>query len=345
MFSEKRNFNGRVGHWDTSNVTNMISMFSGASTFNQPIGGWNTSKVTDMSYMFSGASDFNQPIGGWNTSKVTDMCTMFYRADAFNQPIGGWNTSKVTNMGSMFYLARAFNQPIGDWNTRSVTTMRRMFGGARAFNQPIGGWDTSKVSKVSMYDMFGGASAFNQDLSPWIRGRSIDFTREFVLDTVKWNITRTVEHLRLPVIFDGIIQQSFDVRSVTMLRIIRGSYPQYRVDNRHYNRLIRLFYGTGGFYGTDVSPEEKRRVIRLLDFIRREDMRNPPNKRYRLNQTTKNNIKTLDQETMNQKTRVAALRGLDRLPRELRHKIMYDAGLVRFPETWLNGRVHGNGLR
>jgi len=241
----------------------------------------------------------------------------------------------------MFSGARAFNQDIRRWNTSSVTNMRYMFFKACAFNQDISRWNTSSVTNMS--SMFYGACAFNQDLSPWIRGRSIAFIRDFVANCVGWNITKTVENFNLPDIFDRM--PSFDVRSVTMLRIIRGSYPQYRVDNRHYNRLIRLFYGTGGFYGTDVSPEEKRRVIRLLDFIRREDMSNPPNKRYRLNQNARNWKVLADVIKGRQRTtQVAALRGLDPLPRELRHKIMYDAGLVRFPETWLNGRVHGNGL-
>jgi len=267
------------------------------------------------------------------------MSFMFYGARAFNQPIGGWDTSRVTDMQYMFSGARAFNQDIGRWNTGNVKCMNNMFRRAASFNQPIGGWNTSHVTH--MQSMFDGDYTFNQDLSPWIRGRSIAFIRDFVHYCVSWNITKTVEKLILPDIFDRM-PFSFDVRSVKMFRIIRDSYPQYRIYNSQYNRLILLLY----MYETDemLSPEEKRRVIRLLDFIRREDMRNPPNKRYRLTKKTRNVIKRADSQK-NQKTQVAALRGLDRLPRELRHKIMYDAGMVRFPETWLNGRVHGNGLR
>ena len=58
---------------DTSNVTNMRSMFEDAESFNQPIGNWDTSRVTDMAWMFMGASSFNQPIGNWDTSNVTNM--------------------------------------------------------------------------------------------------------------------------------------------------------------------------------------------------------------------------------------------------------------------------------
>ncbi|WP_434343716.1 BspA family leucine-rich repeat surface protein [Mycoplasma sp. 06067-C1-B144P-99-0482-3] len=82
--------------WDTSNVTNMRSMFIYAEKFNQPIGNWNTSNVTNMKRMFYGAKNFNQPIGNWDTSNVTNMEFMFYRADAFNQDISNWNVNNVT---------------------------------------------------------------------------------------------------------------------------------------------------------------------------------------------------------------------------------------------------------
>jgi surface protein len=45
--------NPNIAHWDTSNVTNMRSMFWGATVFNQSIGEWDVSNVTDMQFMFS----------------------------------------------------------------------------------------------------------------------------------------------------------------------------------------------------------------------------------------------------------------------------------------------------
>ena len=46
---------GIIGLWDTSNVTDMESMFNGADSFNQDIGLWDSSNVTDRERMFSGA--------------------------------------------------------------------------------------------------------------------------------------------------------------------------------------------------------------------------------------------------------------------------------------------------
>jgi surface protein len=197
MFRNCTVFNGAIGNWNTSAVTDMSNMFYAASAFNQNIGSWDTSAVTNMAYMFYYAIAFNQDIGSWNTSSVTNMSNMFYVAIAFNQDIGSWNTSSVTTMGQMFQNAIAFNQDIGswdtgavttmaimfhvasafnnggsatinNWNTSAVTNMDRLFLSAIAFNQDIGSWNTGAVTNMSQ--MFRGASAFNQDLSGMVTG-------------------------------------------------------------------------------------------------------------------------------------------------------------------------------
>ena len=131
---DSTSFNGDIGYWDTSSVTDMRYVFYDVTVFNQDIGGWDTSSVTNMSDMFSSAWAFNQDIGDWDTSSVTNMFNMFDFATAFNQDIGGWDTSNVTNMQLMFADSTAFNQDIGGWNTSSVTSMDRMFASAIAFN-------------------------------------------------------------------------------------------------------------------------------------------------------------------------------------------------------------------
>ena len=165
-------FNGAIGNWNTSAVTNMADMFNGASAFNQNIGGWNTGAVTAMNSVFRDASSFNQDIGSWNTSAVTNMSFMFRGASTFNQDIGNWNTSAVTNMGNMFQVASAFNQNIGGWNTGAATSMLEMFRDATVFNNggsaSINNWNTAAVT--NMQSMFLGTSSFNQDIGSWNTG-------------------------------------------------------------------------------------------------------------------------------------------------------------------------------
>ncbi|CAN1505324.1 Bacterial surface protein 26-residue repeat [Paracoccaceae bacterium] len=156
---DSTSFNGDIGYWDTSSVTDMRYMFYDVTVFNQDIGGWDTSSVTNMSYMFSSAWAFNQDIGDWDTSSVTNMFNMFDFATAFNQYIGGWDTSGVASMGGMLKNATVFNQDIGGWDTSNVTNMQLMFADSTAFNQDIGGWNTSSVT--DMVRMFASAIAFN----------------------------------------------------------------------------------------------------------------------------------------------------------------------------------------
>ena len=50
----------------------MYGMFNYTTSFNQPLNNWNTSNVTNMSSMFVG-TPFNQDISNWNVSKVTEF--------------------------------------------------------------------------------------------------------------------------------------------------------------------------------------------------------------------------------------------------------------------------------
>lgn len=195
-----------IGTWNTSNVTNMQSLFSAAYAFNQNIGSWNTTSVTDMTAMFASANAFNQNIGSWNTSNVTKMTSMFLFAYSFNQNIGTWNTSSVTDMTSMFDRAHSFNQDIGAWNTGNVTNMSKMFQGdnplgpigtTHPFNQDIGGWNTSNVTNMSF--MFYKAINFNQNISNWntsaVTNMSNMFTgaENFNQNIGSWNTSNTTD--------------------------------------------------------------------------------------------------------------------------------------------------------
>lgn len=230
-------FNADISHWDTSNVTNMASMFYGATSFNQPIGHWDTSQVANMRGMFSGAENFNQPINDWDVSGVFEMESMFEGASNFNQSLNNWDISNVWNLGNMFaeahafngdisnwdlssvvstaamfYNARAFNQPLDSWNTFWVNDMSMMFSGAESFNRPLNNWDVSNVINMSM--MFYGASAFNQDLNNWdtslVNNMEMMFAEApaFNGDVSSWNtvnVTRMSHMFNNASSFDGAI--------------------------------------------------------------------------------------------------------------------------------------------
>ena len=152
-------FNGDISSWDTSNVTNMSSMFYGCSSFNQDISSWDTSNVTDISSMFVNCNVFDQDIGDWDTSNVTKMYLMFYGCNVFDQDISSWNTSNVTDMSQMFQTAFKFNKDISSWNTSKVTSMSAMFYGCNTFNQDLSEWCVQHISSTP--------SNFNSNASAW----------------------------------------------------------------------------------------------------------------------------------------------------------------------------------
>jgi surface protein len=172
-------FNGAIGNWNTSDITDMLYTFGDATAFNQPIGSWNVGNVTRMTNTFLYASSFNQNIGNWDVSKVTEMARMFDQSPFNNggsPDINNWRPISCSDFTSMFANC-PFNQPIGNWplSASNITSMRNMFNGAIAFNQNIGSWDVSKVtgttSTTGFYRMFLGATNFNNsgsaDINNW----------------------------------------------------------------------------------------------------------------------------------------------------------------------------------
>jgi surface protein len=111
------NFNGAIGNWNVSSVTDMLQTFDSATAFNQPIGTWNVSNVTTMNEMFGNAIAFNQDIGNWNVSNVANFTSFMlgktapnYSAANLDSIYNGWSSRPVQpnlsiNFGSIKYTA------------------------------------------------------------------------------------------------------------------------------------------------------------------------------------------------------------------------------------------------
>jgi len=92
-------------YFDTSNVTNMASMFSSCRSLTSiDLSNFNTSKVTNMSYMFSGCSSLtNLDLSHFDTSNVDNMLAMFRNCSSLiSLDLSSFDTSNVTNMTNMF---------------------------------------------------------------------------------------------------------------------------------------------------------------------------------------------------------------------------------------------------
>ena len=132
------NFNGRIGHLNTTRVTRMVRTFHSNPAFNQPLATWDVSSVKDASEMFYDARSFDQPLDAWRFGALRDARGMFRGAVSFNRPLGSWDVPKVRVMDHMFCGALSFNQPL--WDVTSVDSAQRMFENTPSFNQRLDGW-------------------------------------------------------------------------------------------------------------------------------------------------------------------------------------------------------------
>ncbi len=164
---------------DTSNVTNMRSMFNhtgySSTVFTLDLGdNFDTSKVIDMCAMFANAGESSQSFtldlgDNFDTSNVTNMASLFSRtgfySTVFTLNLGNkFDTSNVTNMNEMFlytgYSSPIFTLNLGDnFNTSNVTDMWGMFQStgrsSTVLTLDLGDkFDTSKVT--NMGHMFNG---------------------------------------------------------------------------------------------------------------------------------------------------------------------------------------------
>ena len=121
---------------DTSNVTNMGSMFGECSALTSlDVSSFNTSSVINMNYMFGYCSALTSlDLSGFNTSSVTDMSQMFGNCTSLTSlDVSSFNTSSVTDMSQMFGNCSGLTSlDLSSFNTSNVTEMRAMFRGCSA---------------------------------------------------------------------------------------------------------------------------------------------------------------------------------------------------------------------
>ena len=167
LFNEIESENFTFNRFNTSNVTNMSSMFSISKGLNvDDLINFDTSNVVNMSSMFS-SSDINEiNLSNFDTSKVTDMSEMFYICgDLLSINLSNFDTSNVTSMYKMFSgCASLTTLDLSNFVTSNVTSMLMMFSGSNINEINLSNFDTSNV--VNMSKMFSDCSKLTSlDLS------------------------------------------------------------------------------------------------------------------------------------------------------------------------------------
>ena len=138
---------------NTSNVTNMSSMFSSNNSLETiNISNFNTSKVTTMSSMFNTVPKLKSiDVSSFDTSNVTSMYYMFANCNSVKEfNLRNFNTSKVTDMyGMIFNCYSATSVDVASFDTSKVTTMYGFFYGCKNLTSiDLTSFNTSKVTNM-----------------------------------------------------------------------------------------------------------------------------------------------------------------------------------------------------
>ena len=191
---------------DTSNVTNMSSMFSGCTNLTS-IPELDTSNVTDMGEMFFDCSSLTT-IPELDTSNVTNMSSMFSGCTNLTT-IPKLNTSNATNMSIMFFgctnlttipeldtsnatsISNMFNgctnlTTIPELDTSNVTNMASMFFGCTNLTT-IPELNTSNVTNMSI--MFNGCSSLSNE--------TLNNILQMLINATSYTRTKTLKYIGL----------------------------------------------------------------------------------------------------------------------------------------------------
>ena len=137
------------------NSSNLFKTFSAIKTINFD-NNFDTSNVTNMQSMFTDCRNLEElDLSRFDTSNVTTMHTMFYYCENLKKlNISNFNTSKVINMRAMFgYCANLNILNLSSFDTSAVIDMSYMFEHCNSLTTlDLSNFNTSKVT--TMYGMF-----------------------------------------------------------------------------------------------------------------------------------------------------------------------------------------------
>ena len=138
---------------NTSNVTDMSSMFSGCNILSSiDLSNFNTSMVTDLSFMFKECKNLSSlDVSHFDTSNVTKMTYMFYLCSGLTSlDLSNFNTSKVTNIQGMFRgCSNLTSLNVSHFDTKNVTDMRDCFYEcAKLTSLDLSHFDTNNVTTM-----------------------------------------------------------------------------------------------------------------------------------------------------------------------------------------------------
>ena len=144
-------------NFDTSNYTNMTSMFRDCSSLTSlDLSSFNTSKVTNMNNVFFNCNSLTSlDLSNLNTGKVTYMGYMFYHCSSLTSlDLSNLNTGKIKDINGMFsYCTSLTTLNLSNWNTASVTNMSFMFDSCSKLTNLTLGTNWAINSRIDSFDL------------------------------------------------------------------------------------------------------------------------------------------------------------------------------------------------
>ena len=149
MFTESQTTSIDTSSFDTSNVTNMYSMFLGCTSLTElDVSGFDTHNVTNMGQMFNACTSLTElDLSSFDTFKVTSIGNMFTGCSGLTKiDLSTFNTSNVTSFGAMFANCSNLTEiNISGFDMRKVSSFCSTAGGFFS--------STTSLKKINMSNM------------------------------------------------------------------------------------------------------------------------------------------------------------------------------------------------
>ena len=255
---------------DTSNITNMGSMFSQCTVLTDVnVADWNTSKVTNMDWMFLWCNSLsNLDVSRWNTSNVTNTNRMFENCFLLsNIDVSRWNTSKMNNVSGMFNGCKSLTSlDLSGWDTSSISKVwDSNNGGTGLFMDCENLVDlklpknfiTSKVTDIS--DMFNGCKKLTSlDLSGWDTSNITEMNNLFknsgikIIDISNWNLSS--------------LKVSTDKWQIGFRDMFKDSQCEtIKLPNMNFGKDVKYGFGELSYLKSFYAPELVNTNITIVD--------------------------------------------------------------------------------
>ena len=252
MFYSCKAISLNISKFDTSNVTNMETMFKGCSSLTElDVSNFDTSSVTNMQNMFNNCSRLTSlDLSDFDTEKVINMVSMFFGCTNLTTlNLSNFNTKSVINMKEMFRGCKSLtNLDVSKFDTSVVTDMSKMFWDCKSLTKlDLSKFDTSDVT--NMQGMFYGCSSLtNLDVSEFDTSNVTNMSAMFMscakLTQLNISNLNTEKVTDIGSMFLGCTNlatlnlSNFDTKSVTSMdQMFRGCSNLTKLDLSNFNTI------------------------------------------------------------------------------------------------------------